>query len=277
MGTVIHNNSQKENVSKLVNIYGQAYASAIIKYFKHNERLDYSTILKYLNDCKGKYSNSTIALYKAALKKYIQTHIKDLNQKAILNTAFSEIKVAKSNKTITESDIVSKEVVLEMIEKSNEKDGLIIKTLFVSGMRVSELINIKLKDIKTISNNEVLYKNITIIGKGNKERTINISVELFETIREVFQGKEYLFETHNNRTYTRQYIHLIVRKAGQRVLGTKQVHPHTLRHSFATHLLVNQKQTIKAVSSYLGHSSTAITSDFYIHDSVEPTTVIDLI
>ncbi len=253
------------------------YINAIKKYYKQCGTLDYDSIVKYLNDCKRLYSNSTIAVYKAALKKYISLNIKDLNQRAILNTAFSDIKVGKSDKTISESDIVSKEVVLKMIERSNEKDGLIIKTLFMTGLRVSELIGIKIKDIKTVSNNEVKYKSIKVIGKGNKERDVKIGMELYTQIVEVFGGQEYLFETHNHRAYTRQYIHLIVRKAGQRVLGTTQVHPHTLRHSFATHVLVNEKKTIKAVSSYLGHSSTAITNDFYIHDELEAEDVIDLI
>lgn len=255
----------------------EPYIHAIKQYFKYYHRLDFESIRRYLEDCKGRYSNSTIAVHKAALKKYISLNIKDLNQRAILNTAFSDIKVGKSNKTISESEIVSKEVVLNMIERSNEKDGLIIKTLFNTGLRVSELIGIKLKDIKPISNTEVRYMSVNVLGKGNKERAIKIGMELYTQIVEVFGGQEYLFETHNHRTYTRQYIHLIVRKAGMRVLGTKQVHPHTLRHSFATHVLVNEKKSLKAVSSYLGHSGTAITSDFYIHDELEAEDVIDLI
>ncbi len=268
---------QPPNKAQLASVYGKPYGNAIYQYFKRCGKLDHSTIVKYLNECRGTYSNSTIALYKAALKKYIKNNILDLNKRAILDTAFADIKVPRANHQITDSKIVSKEVVLKMIERANERDGLIVQTLFATGMRVSELINIELKNCKCISTEHLKYIEILIVGKGNKERTISISVELFETVRKIFESRVYLFETRKHSKYIRNNIYTIVNKAGRRVLGTGQVHPHTLRHSFATHLLVQEKQSIKAVSSYLGHSSTAITSDFYIHDSVEPSKVINII
>ncbi len=268
---------ERPTKSQLVITYGKPYGNAIHQYFKRCGKLDYNTIVKYLKECKGTYSNSTIALYKAALKKYIKKNILDLNQRAILDTAFADIKVPRANHQITDSKIVSKETVLKMIERANQRDGLIIQTLFATGMRVSELINIELRHCKVISANNLKYINILIVGKGNKERNINISLELFENIKNVFNSKVYLFETRRHSKYIRNNIYTLVNKAGCRVLGTAQVHPHTLRHSFATHLLVQEKQSIKAVSSYLGHSSTAITSDFYIHDSVEPEKVINII
>ncbi len=268
---------QPSNKAQLTIKYGKPYANAIYQYFKRCGKLDYNTIVKYLNECKSTYSNSTIALYKAALKKYIKTQIKDLNQRAILDTAFADIKVPRANHQITDSKIISKEIVLKMIERANERDGLIIQTLFATGMRVSELINIELRHCRVISTEGLKYIDILIVGKGNKERNINISIELFETIKRIFESRVYLFETRKHTKYVRNNIYTLVNKAGRRVLGTAQVHPHTLRHSFATHLLVQEKQSIKAVSSYLGHSSTAITSDFYIHDSVEPGKVINII
>jgi len=271
--TLIQNN----DYSNLTTIYGVAYTNAIKQYFKHNKTLTYDNIVKYLNDCKGKYSNSSIALYKAALKKFIKNNISDLNQRAILDTAFADIRIAKSDKTIIQSKIISKDAIVAMIKNANTKDALIIEILFISGLRVSEMINIEIKNCTSINDSNIKYISIKVIGKGNKERLINISVDLLERIRKTFNGKKYLFETKNNIRYTRQYIHLIVKKAGRRILGTSQVHPHTLRHSLATHLLINEKQSIKAVSQYLGHSSTAITSDFYIHDSIAAADIINII
>ncbi len=266
----------QHDTTNLVSVYGQTYTNAITKYFKHNETLDFDSIVKYLNDCKSKYSNSTIALYKSALKKYIKNSVFDLNQRAILDTAFNDIKITKSKSVITDSKIVSKDTVKSMIAKSNIKDGLIIETLFTSGMRVSELINIELKNCKVICTENIKYININIVGKGNKERIITMSIDLFEKIKATFQSKVYLFETRNHTKYIRTNIYTIINNAGKRVLGTKQVPPHTLRHSFATHLLIKEKQSIKAVSSYLGHSSTAITSDFYIHDNLAPKKIINM-
>ena len=263
--------------NNLINLYGITYTNAIKQYFKYNKVLTYDSIVKYLNDCKGNYSNSTIALYKAALKKYIKTHIKNLSQRAILDLAFNDIKIPKSNKIIIESKIINKDIVLNMMNHANIKDALIIEMLFISGLRVSEMTHIEIKNCNSINDGDIKYISIKVIGKGNKERFINISVDLFYRIRNTFRGEIYLFETKNSIKYTRQYIHLIVRKAGRRILGTNQVHPHTLRHSFATHLLINEKQSIKAVSKYLGHSSTAITNDFYIHDSIAVADIINMI
>jgi len=254
--------------SNLVTIYGATYSNAIKKFLTEYDRLTYDNIVDFLNNAKNKYSSSTVSLYKAALKKYIKSNMHDLTKRAVIDTAFNDIKISKQSKIISEEKIISRKTVKSMIEKSNKRDGLIIETLYTTGFRVSELINIKLDKCKKVNGNSYEYINILVVGKGSKERYIYISIELFSNITKTFNGIVYLFETGNNTQYLRMFIHKIVNRAGSRVLGTKQVHPHTLRHSFATHLLKNENKSIKAVSSYLGHSSTAITNDYYIHDSL---------
>ena len=255
-------------IQNLKNVFGEAYTNVIRQYYKNNENLSYENIIKFLKENKKTKSNATIALYKAALKKLIKYQVKDLNKKAIIDSAFSEIKITKRDNTITKEKIVSKDIVNKMIKLSNEKNKLIIQTLYSTGLRVSELINIKKKDCKKTIEDNITYISISVIGKGNKERKIKLKIELYNKILKTFQGKIYLFETKNKKTFTRQYIYKIVNTAGLKALGTRQVHPHTLRHSFATHLLIKDNKSLKAVSKYLGHSSTAITSDFYIHDEL---------
>ena len=255
-------------ISQLRNIFGEAYTNVIRQYYKNNDTLTYENIIKFLKENKKTKSNATIALYKAALKKLIKYKIKDLNKKAIIDTAFSEIKVTKRDNTITKEKIVSKEIINKMMKLSNDKNKLIIQTLYATGLRVSELINIKKQNCKKTIEDGITYISISVIGKGNKERKIKLKIELYNQIIKTFNGKIYLFETRNNRSFTRQYIYKIVNTAGLKALGTRQVHPHTLRHSFATHLLIKDNKSLKAVSKYLGHSSTAITSDFYIHDEL---------
>ncbi|TXJ35222.1 tyrosine-type recombinase/integrase [Brachyspira pilosicoli] len=249
-------------------VLGGAYINVIKQYYKNNNNLSYENIIKFLKENKKTKSNATIAIYKAALKKLIKYQIKDLNKRAIIDTAFAEIKVTKQDKTITKEKIVSKEIINKMIKLSNEKNSLIIQTLYATGLRVSELINIKKKDCKKTIEDNIIYMSVSVVGKGNKERKIKLKIELYSNIIKTFNSKTYIFETRNHRAFTRQAIYRIVNTAGLKALGTRQVHPHTLRHSFATELLIKDNKSLKAVSKYLGHSSTAITSDFYIHDEL---------
>ncbi len=256
------------DIKNLNLILGDTYTNVIKQYYKKNNNITYENIIRFLRENKKIKSNSTIALYKAALKKLIKYQIKDLNKRAMIDTAFSEIKVNKNDKTITKEKIVSKDTINKMISLSNEKNGLIIKTLYVTGLRVSELINIKKEDCKKTIEDNIVYMSISVIGKGNKERKIKLDTELYNKIIKTFNSKIYLFENKNKKRFTRQAVYRIVNTAGIKAIGTRQVHPHTLRHSFATELLINENKSLKAVSKYLGHSTTAITSDFYIHDEL---------
>ena len=256
------------DIKELKVLFGEAYTNVIRQYYKKNHSLSYKNIVKFLKENKKTKSNATISLYKAALKKLIKYQVKDLNQRAIIDTAFSEIKIIKPDKSITKEKIVSKEIVRKMLTLSNEKNKLIIQTLYATGLRVSELINIKKNHCKRTIEDGITYMLVSIIGKGNKERKIKLKIELYNEILKTFNSKIYLFETRNNRAFTRQAIYRIVNTAGLKAIGTRQVHPHTLRHSFATELLIKDNKSLKAVSKYLGHSSTAITSDFYIHDEL---------
>ena len=262
---LLNQNRQEKNLSTIKNI---TYIRALKKFFKTKKTMNYQSVVSYLNDCKKKYSNNTILIYRSALKKYIKNNISDLNQKVALDIAFNDIKVGKANKFIPHSKTISKEIVSKMMAVSNNRDAIIIESLFITGVRVSELINIKLNDCAIVSDSSEKYVTLAIKGKGNKERLVNLNLVLFKKIRKVFNGENYLFETTNRTKYQRNHFYKVVNRAGKRVLGTKQVHPHTLRHSFATHFLIHEKKSLKAVSNYLGHSTTAITSDFYIHDDL---------
>lgn len=259
---------KKNNIKEAQELLSETYYNVIKKYYQNNDELTYENIISFLRKNRKTKSNATLAIYKAALKKLIKQSVKDITQKAIIDQAFSEIKIHKQDKAITKEKIISKDTVKEMMSLSNKKNELIIHTLYSTGLRVSELINIKLKDCKILNEDGIKYISVSIVGKGNKERKIKLNLSLYEKIKKVFSSKEYLFETKNNKPFNRQAIYRIINRAGEKALGTKQVHPHTLRHSFATELLVKENKSLKAVSKYLGHSSTAITSDFYIHDEL---------
>jgi integrase/recombinase XerD len=108
---------------------------------------------------------------------------------------------------------------------------------------------------------------LTITGKGNKERKVGIEKALFEAIRSTFPGGTYRFQTQGGKPYRTTYVSCEIIKAGKRILG-RRISAHGMRSSFAT-LAIRDGASIKAVSKYLGYSSTAITMDMYVHESLE--------
>lgn len=148
-------------------------------------------------------------------------------------------------------------------------DRMICELLYQTGMRRSEIVNLKEKDIETS------LKQIRILGKGNKERLVPVSPALLSDIDDYINEKRKL-ENHDT-------THLLVLESGQplyagyvyRVVktylsSTTTLHkksPHVLRHSFATHLL-NNGANIQAIKDLLGHSSLAATQ-VYTHNNID--------
>ncbi len=148
-------------------------------------------------------------------------------------------------------------------------DRLICELLYQTGMRRSELIQLKEKDI------EWSLKQIRILGKGNKERLVPVSEELLSCL------KHYIDEKRNLETYDSEHVLVLrsgkplyagyVYKTVQKYLNItttlSKKSPHVLRHTFATHLL-NKGANIQAIKELLGHSSLAATQ-VYTHNNIE--------
>jgi integrase/recombinase XerD len=112
------------------------------------------------------------------------------------------------------------------------------------------------------------------MGKGNKERTVVIPRSLYQEIVQEYGGKTWLFESKTGKLLNRHNIKRQIHKAGQRA-GFVDLSPHTLRHARATDMLLNKNLSLKVVSKYLGHSSTSITADMYIHDEFDARALFD--
>ena len=157
---------------------------------------------------------------------------------------------------LTKSEIES------LLNVADKRMSLIIKFLFSTGCRVSELINTRLIDCKR--NGKV---EINILGKGEKSRDVYISNELFNEILDVFQGRAYLFETSLHTQYKRQNLLKYIKKLGNKAALNKTVNNHIFRHSFAMYMLSLGK-SIKRLSRYLGHSSVTVTIEYYLHGTL---------
>jgi len=218
------------------------------------------------NDYKVHNYNKKICSMKAGIRKMFEqtTASFDLNMKFKLEKVLNQIKLIKiSTRKIDENSLPTEEEVKKLINKAHKNISLFIEFLYHQGVRVSEMLDIKLSDIKKSKECYI----IPIIGKGRKARTLKVKKELINRIIEYFESEEWLFENLHYNKFSRRYVSWQIHLLGLKVLK-KRISAHTMRHAFATHLK-NRGVSIKAISKYLGHSSTAITWDMYIEDSIE--------
>ncbi len=177
-----------------------------------------------------------------------------------------QIKIKRPRREYPMPEILVKDEIIKMIEVTpNFKHKAIIALLYSSGMRRDELIHLELKDID--SNRMLIRINL---GKGNKSRDVLLaenSLKLLKLYYRQFYPKpiKYLFEAGGKpgAPYSASSISKIVKRAALKVGVKKDVHPHTLRHSFATHML-EQGANLKLIQRLLGHSSLRSTM-VYLH------------
>ena len=158
--------------------------------------------------------------------------------------------------------VLSKEEITNLINSAgNQKSKFILQLLYSSGLRVSEIVSLKSSDIDLNENIGWVRK-----GKGRKDRMFILSQKLSKKIKKFLEknsGWEYLFSKKN--PLTTRNIQKIVQKAARKAGINKRVHPHTLRHSFATHLL-DSGVDIRKIQELLGHSNISTTM-IYAHVS----------
>jgi len=165
----------------------------------------------------------------------------------------------KQTKAIPRERILTKEEVERLLRRAPERWRYILLFLATTGVRVGELVAI----IKPRC--EVMKKSvqITMIGKGNKQRTIVCDRALYERITAVFPHRYYLFSTTRGTPFHRSHIWRGCHRLGMDILD-RPVGVHTFRHSFATQM-IEKGVELKRVSEYLGHSDSTITNDMYVH------------
>jgi integrase len=156
-----------------------------------------------------------------------------------------------------------------LMRAASPRTGLLLRFLWTTGCRVSELTGARLDRCK-VDGSTV---HVTVLGKGSKERTVRIPAALYESIRATFPGDVFLFTTGGGQAFSRVYVSTEIHKLALRVLG-RRIGAHSLRHSFATRQ-IRRTGKIQAVSTYLGHSSTAITMGFYVHERLDDDELFD--
>ena len=168
-------------------------------------------------------------------------------------------------------DIVEVEKLLDGIDLSTPegaRNRAIIETLYSSGLRVSELTELKISNIHP----EIGF--VRVVGKGSKERLVPIGKIALKYIK-IYQGQirvhvpiqkgfeDHLFLNRRGKSLSRVMIFMIIKKLAEQVGINKNISPHTFRHSFATHLIEGGAD-LRAVQDMLGHESIT-TTEIYTH------------
>lgn len=223
--------------------------------------------LKYLDSFK--YQNKTISRILSSLRSFYNylTEIKLLD-----NNIFKRIRNPKVSKKLPNYlSIVEIEKILDKIDEESIfgiRDKCLFELLYSTGLRVSEVSNLKIDDINLID------KSIRVLGKGNKERIVyfgNVAANLIHKylqIRNEFLKKgniEYFFINNNGDKLSRQSIEHIINMIMKRSEINHKISPHTLRHTYATHLLDNGAD-LRSVQELLGHENLG-TTEVYTHVS----------
>ncbi|WP_248723259.1 site-specific tyrosine recombinase/integron integrase [Seonamhaeicola sp. ML3] len=241
------NNTVKTYVScfeKFINHYKDKHIDEI----NENDVRDYLKVL-----VQNKWSNSYLNQFINSIKFYYEIVLG-------LPNRFYDIERPRSERKLPV--VLSKEEVREILDATNNiKHRCILGLLYSAGLRRSELINLKLTDIDS---KRMLIK---IDGaKGNKDRYSLLAQSMLDDLREYykkFRPTKYLFEGQKKEKYSATSIVKILSSAVYKVGIKKHVTPHTLRHSFATHLLENGTD-LRYIQILLGHNSTK-TTEIYTH------------
>jgi len=157
---------------------------------------------------------------------------------------------------------------IDLSHPQGERNRTILETMYSCGLRVSEVISLKVSDL--------FFEEgfIRVLGKGNKQRFVPIHIntqkyiniyikEIRSHIKTQKGFEDTLFLNRRGKGLSRQMIFMILKELAEKIGLTKKISPHTLRHSFATHLLKNGAD-LRAIQQLLGHESIT-TTEIYVH------------
>lgn len=235
-------------------------------------KLELSHAYSYLNELYSlELSSSTIARKISALRSFMK--FLQLNYGA-QNNPFKQVKVKSSTQKLPNFLMHSE---LEQLFLScdtshlGKRNRLMFELMYACGLRLSELVNIKVQDVRI---NERL---VLVHGKGNKERLVffyeslvPIIEEYTKVVRPELLGDnrhDFLFTNNRGNQISPRGVQYALNKQAKLAGLRQKVHPHMLRHSFATHLLDNGAN-LRVVQSLLGHESLS-TTQIYTHVSQE--------
>ncbi len=235
-------------------------------------QVDIEILNKYLVDLRVRkgYRDATTARKVASIKSFFGF----LSENGIISEDPTESlgspRVGRSlPKYLSEGEVTR---LLDVAYKSGsnegQRDAVIMELLYATGLRVGELVSLNMQDVNT----DESY--IRCVGKGSKERIVHLYPKALDELKRYFKearlamlgprrAEPALFVNHRGERLTRQWVWTILKTYAQKAAIKQSITPHTLRHSFATHLLQNGA-SLRHVQELLGHSSIS-TTQVYTH------------
>lgn len=256
------------------------YCSDIIQYldyltseginFKKVEYSDLRFYLMYLKEEKNE-NNSSIDRKLSALRGFYRFLA---TERITDNNAFSLVTGLKKEKKLPRyfeyNELEELFKVPDLRTALGQRDRLILEMLYATGLRVGELVSVKVGDIDLGS------RVILVVGKGNKERRVTYGDYCHDALKLYLSdgylklnknGSDYLFLNNNGEVITERGIRYVLDQVIKKTSLNKSISPHVLRHSFATHLL-NEGCDLLTVQKLLGHESISATQ-IYTHVTTE--------
>ncbi len=253
-----------------------SYKDDIVEYLNYlnSESLNYLDIeysdirfyLMYLKDTK-KDNNSSIDRKLSSLRGFYKYMA---NEGIVKTNVFSLVNGPKKSKKLPRyfeyNELEEMFNIPDLNTPLGQRDRLILEMLYATGVRVGELVSIKVSDI------DLGRKNIIILGKGNKERFVTYGEYCEDSLKEYLndgrntlntKNSDYLFLNNNGGQLTERGVRFILDKIIKQTGINKSISPHMIRHSFATHLL-NAGCDLLTVQKLLGHESIKATQ-IYTH------------
>jgi len=274
----------------------KAYIDDYLNYLRIDKKYTDNTILSYSNDLKN-------------FEKFMKKDFLKIEKQDIINFLSKEVENKKTDKSVAHSltvlknmykyfevtdkikenptdyidlpklrkslpVVLSKEEVeqlldINLITKYDYRNKAILEVLYATGLRISELVNLKINDLN------VNNATIRIMGKGNKERIVPLGDYALKALEEyisvyrkdILKNKisDYIFLNNRSTRLSRQTCFKLIKELAIQKNIFKNFSPHTLRHSFATHLLENGAD-LRSIQELLGHSDIS-TTQIYTHIS----------
>lgn len=236
------------------------------KHLNEINKEDVKNYLKHLKD--SKYNERSIARNLSSLKSFYKFLLINNIVNLTPLSGIVSFKLSKKLPNILTIDEVNKILDIKLDDNYSYRNKAMLELLYATGLRVSELVNLKIYDV------DLEDDIVRTMGKGSKERIIPIgdyaknALSSYLSIRYTFFKKEvsdYLFLNNHGKKMTRQGFFKILKKIIREKNINKDISPHTLRHSFATHM-INNGADLRTIQEFLGHSDIS-TTQIYTHVS----------
>ena len=236
------------------------YLSCLTQFKKHLDQcqadIEEDSIKDYLQILSSQnYSRSTINQHVNAIKFYLEK---------VLRLPRTTYYIDRPKKEKKLPSVLSLDEVQRIFQQvSNVKHKAVLSLLYSSGLRIGEVIHLKITDIDS--------DRMTIhirSAKGAKDRMVPLATNVLELLRKyylAYSPKEYLFNGAESSRYSPTSVRQVLSRAVRKAFIKKNVTPHTLRHSYATHLL-ERGTDLRYIQVLLGHSSVK-TTEIYTHVS----------